>query len=505
MSIDDHLETQLAEYFGWLEGHLGTTMRSAEAAAPRRPRRRLALLLGVAAAAIALVAAALVVRNDDVPSIGPATSGAGDPTLPSTVPTTAGSTDTTVSTAPDLTGELTWAPLALPPTMELVDSGTLVDFGITAADTTTRAQLFARLGDDGETVEASLSLSVRPAEGDEVEAWIPNGEVHGLPAIISTPSLTATSAWWVEEDQVVTADATGFGRSDLLGLLESIEWRANRVEGFEPDSIDGGLALLYDSDLRGPRRATTYVVHDLQHDVYVRLYLGAPPRLFDVALHRTGAGLLMETQSDSRSHWMLLTNDALGVAIGYSPWGSEVDLEQASAIAESIRPATADQLATMRADVRARLWRLPVVDTVTIGTTTVELRGGTVDEPVALCLGGTGGLVCEFNDIHRDGDPQPDATARSVLLGDDWNVVGYGLGSLFTTEGQTTVEYRMQFCSANADGSLIALLPDERTDAHDREYFLVAVPADVDHVRVCVDADGELRPNSSGMMASPQP
>ena len=507
MSIDDHLDTQLAEYFGWLEGRLGTTMRLPEAA-PRRPRRSVALLLGAAAAVIALVAAALVVRNDDVPSIGPATSPTIDPTLPSTEPATSGSTNTPATTATtEPTGELTWAPLALPETMRVVDVRQTLDFDLITSGSTTRAQQFVRFGADGSTVEASLSLSVAPADGNEVEAWIPNGEVHGLPAIVTTPSLTQTSIWWVEAGHVVNADASGLDPNTLVNLLEATVLRADGDTGFEPTSITGDLTLLYDSDLRMPLHSTWYGIHDLERDAYISVRVAEPPRLFDIIVHRVRTGLLIETVDDVRSQWLLLTPDKVGVSIGYSPRGPAISLEQAIAIAEAMQSATPGQLHELRASAGAAIGSnsLPLLDAVAIGGRSLGLRGGTVDEPVALCLDGASGATCGFNDVHRDGDPQPDASLRSLIVDGEWFYVGYGVGSLFTTEGQTAVEYPMRVCSANADGSLISLLPDERADAHDREYMLVAVPADVEYVRVCIDANGELQPNSSRMAARPLP
>lgn len=488
MSIDDDLQGQLADYFGWLERDLGTTMRPA-ARPQRRPRRRLALA-GAAAAVAALVATAVIMRDDDSRSVAPAAS-----------PTTATSV-IGVAPTPAETDELTWAPLALPPTMEVVDTSETVDFGWTVGDTITRAQQFVRLAEDGSTVVASLSLTVRPAEGDEIAAWIPNGEVHGLPAIISTPSLTEASVWWVEDGRVVSADARGYDSGELLALVEPIEWRAVREEGFNPASIAGGLTLLYDSDLRAPRHFTSYLLQDLERDVFIRVSVSAPPRGFEFRVHPVKNGVLVESEQ-TRFRWVLVADDGAGVYVGYSPWTPEIDLEQATAIAEAMRLSDRSTLDELGADGSRRLAQQSLLATVPIGDRLLQLRGGTTDEPVALCVEGRAGTGCAYNDIDRDGDPFPDGASVSVVVDDEWLVIGYDIGSVGITEGQTSLSYPRQFCSASEDGSLIAALPDERASVDDREYFTVAVPAEVGYVRMCIDVDGELSPNSSGMRKRP--
>ena len=503
MSIDDHLDTQLAEYFGWLEGHLGTKMRSEESAAPRRPRRRLALLLGAAAAVVALVAVGLAVRNDDVPSIGPATSPVINPTLPSTAPTTAGSTNTTATTATtEPTGELTWAPLALPPTMELVDSGTYLDFGLTFTDVSTHSQRFIRFAADGVTIEAQLSLEVRTA-GNEIEAAVPNGQVHGLPAVTATPSYADSEVWWEEDGVVVSARAGGLGVDELLGLLNAATLRPVGARGLDPASVGAGLTMLYDADLTMPRVHHTYIVRDMTRNTFVHVHLATPPigRLFTNA-RRTPAGVIFET--GTVYGWVLVGTDGTVLSIG-GIWDTPMDADTAVALASGLQLATTEQLETMRSDIRARLRELPVVGTVTIGARTIELRGGTAAEPEALCMPGTEGPACAFNDIRHDDTEMPIVSRRPLLVDDDWYIVGVGLGLTAAIEGDDEVLRPWHMCSAEADGSLIALLPDERATAYEFEYFLVVVPADVDFVRGCIDVSGELQPNNNGVTVRPLP
>ena len=406
--------------------------------------------------------------------------GAGRVVPASTVEDTAVVTPTTTSasTVPSTTPSAlatTWAPVNLPEGMRVVDvswGSVLPGFARPLA-----TQNFARLSADGTTHEATLTLRVTKTEQGQPE--FSTGTVHGLPAsiVVLTDPPGPVVGWWVEHDLIVEFNATGFDIAQVVELLDATTWRADLSHGFEPDSISGGMSLLYEVVGTQPRPYTRYVVESDSGYGTVEITSGVHG-LPDASLGTIpGVGQLLETTWST----VVLTDDgtAISISVCCLPNGSPYGVSpEALAVAGSIAHVDEAAVIALAAVAAARELALPEVGRVVVGANEVVLRGGTPELPEALCVVASGVEGCSFNHrVQSDSDFSLGWTNEWLLSGDNWffvmyrpNEVGFGTASV---------------CPANADGSFGEPLPYDLAIEADQVWTLTQIPADAAFTMVC--------------------
>lgn len=475
--LEPQLEQQLADYFGWLENHLGTTLSPGVAGTIHASKRRRFAVAAAACVIAATAVAAVLVNNRDssTPSIdSPTTS-----STPITSTLVASSDEATI-----------WAPMNLPDTMEVVG----VYNGVRFDDFLSTVQYFGRL--QGSFLETQLVIAV--AQGGNY--LVTDTEVHGLPATMLHPSTTSVSVEWTEGDVHITATGSGLTDEEMLAVLNETTVRADPLQGIEPKSVGQGMTELLSYLHKSPADWNAFAIHDIISDTYIwvepGLNLGG---LLDQEVQPIpGVGQLFH---DSQGHAVFVATNGRQMTLGH--WMVDVPPTESQqvAIARAFVLATSEEVGTLRSRAEAGLIALPSLAEISIGNQSVVLRGGTVDLPQALCLRDTSTESCHFNNMNRRPDrPAIDQSSIvKVALSGEWFLVGYNQG---------TVQIDNDFvprslCIASADGAVTAVLPDTRVDVDGREYFTAAVPLTVDYVRSCYVEDGTLVPASSGMLSRP--
>jgi hypothetical protein len=489
MSSDQQLEQQLAEYFGWLEQHLGTTMSPPGAIALHSPtRRRIAWAAAASVVVLATTTAIIVSGRDSAPSIDSATTNSVAVPSTSVVP----------STSPGASAEGSlWAPINLPDTMEVV--GVYSGVEISEAVLRPTSQNFGRMDESGTVIEVQLALVVY----DGSNGLVTDTEVRGVPATMLHPSETSVSVQWTDGDHFIVATTSGLTDAETLDLINGLTLPADPSQGVNPQSVGHGMTTLASYiETTTPTPWSAFVVHDLATDAYIWTQPGATswqPGLLDPSVGVIdGVGRLFH---DTPGNVFLVTDDATPIAIGHPPAGPPATQAEALAVAAAYGPATIDGVSTVRTSAEAKLLTLPSLREVSIDGRTLILRGGTIELPQAICLRDASTERCSFNYINQPSDPPAidQMSITRVMLSGEWFIVGYnqgemGLGSELAPRSQ---------CIADAAGTVIEVLPDTRVDVDGREYFTAAVPPTVDYVRLCYLDDGTLVAASSGMLTRP--
>lgn len=477
--LEPQLEQQLADYFGWLEKHLGTTLSPGVAATIHaRKRRRFAIAAAACVIAATAVAAVLVNNRDSTtPSIdSPATS----------------STPVASTFVHSSDEAMTWAPLNLPDTMEVVG----VYNGVRFDDALPTVQYFGRL--EGSSLETQLVIVV--AQGGNY--LVTDTEVHGLPATMLHPSATSVSVEWTEGDVHITATGSGLTDEEMLAVLNETTLRADPLQGIEPPSVGQGMTELLSYLHKSPADWSGFAIHDIISDTYVwvepRLNLLEVGLLEEDVQVIPGVGQIFH---DSRGQSVFVTTDGTQITLGH--WAVDVPPTESQqvAIASAFALVTAEEVNTLRNQATTGLLKLQSLEEVSIASQTLVIRGDNRELPEALCLRDAFSENCHFNAINRGWErPDVDQMALTkVALSGEWFIIGYNQGEVGLDNGLVP----RSLCIASAGGAVIEVLPDNRVDVDGREYFTAAVPPTVDYVRSCYLEDGTLVPASSGMLTRP--
>jgi hypothetical protein len=236
-------------------------------------------------------------------------------------------------------------------------------------------------------------------------------------------------------------------------------------------------------------------VHDKATDTFIWTELDTStwgyPKPFAPSVEQiAGVGRLFH-DADGRA--VLLTEDGLPIMIGHPMFDRDPSESQQRAVAASFAPAIADDITRLRTNAATLLSDLPEIAGIPIDGRTLVLRGGTTDEPTALCLRTDAAEACHFNAVGQH-------EITSITIDGEWFVVGYNMGGV-GIDNNVVLPYVQ--CAAGPDGSVSSVLPDVRSDVGGREYFTAAIPADVEFVRSCYVQDGVPVGGSSGTLVRP--
>lgn len=469
MSTDEHLKQQLADYFDWLEDHLGSDLRSSPTGVVREQRRRVGrvvlAVLGVGSV-IALITVTVSRPSHNATTV-----------VPVAPPSTVDDGSSTVLPASPTGPATTWAPMNLPEGMRVVD----VSWGseLPGSVVPLASQHFARSSADGHTSEASLDLNVKAT--DERPPEVPTGQVHGKSAVMVESDDTGVAViigYWIEDGFLIDFAATGFTLQQTTDLLDASNWRSDPSSGVDPDSVADQLSLLFETVGAAPRPYTRFIVEadggyatvKIRSDSY-----GVPGATLETI---PGVGRLLS------SPWgtVVLTNDGTIISISVSGInGNPIGVPPgALAIARSIAPVDDATVIALASAAAARLQALPPLGRLTVGANEVVLRGGTGHLPEALCVVASGVEGCSFNRrLLAAGLDELGWTYQWILVSDSWLFLMY--------RPDEPAYATASVCVADSTGSLGDPLPyDEAVEPINARVFTVTqIPADAAFTTVC--------------------
>lgn len=466
MSTEKDVKQQLAEYFGWLEGHVGSDLRRTGAPTPVGSPNRTARVLSLVGVAALIAVVTIGVTRDEPSRVGPAST-VEQPNPASTILPTTGAPTTVAVTSPS--AAMTWAPIDLPEGMRVVDVSW--GFELAGGNVPLAEQNFAGVSVNSARLTGSLSVVI--SETDLSPPEISNAQVHGLPISLAVDSTAGTVAgWWIEHGLRIEFLAVGRTAEEVTQIFDESTWRSDPTRGLEPDSISGGLSLLY--EIVGTRPFTRFVVETESGFVTVEAN-GRATSLPFAAAEPVGDGRLLDTSFGS----VLLTDD--GSALTISPTllkesATEVP-DDALVIAQSIAHVDADAVTSLKAEASRRVLDLPFVGRVRVGDYEVTLQGGTAQLPEALCV-----LIlleriesCTFNSLVSSGNRGWSIEWLSV--GDDFLFVTYRVAAMDPAIARV--------CLSDANGVVGVELPYDETVDGDRAWTVTRIPAGEDYAVMC--------------------
>lgn len=465
MSTEQPLEQQLADYFGWLEQHLGSTMRHPDArgivAAPSA--RRWQVLAGLAVCAALVIAAVVWVGRDDDRSVMPAST---DPAEPGTSSTR----DSAGSTEPEQE-PVTWAPIDLPDGWRIVDVGRRVDFPNGQISET------YVVGDEGDPQWISIEITLADPW---VKVWVPQATIHDQPAVltqVTSNEFDGFESWWTENGYRVAVYGGGIDIEAAADLLDQLRWLGvDPGSGIDATSLPGAR-LIRRRDGTAPNLVDWYVVAGPAGQFALVNVGSAPPWRWDVSYGtpaplatRFGDGTIINAEAT-----LTMADGTVVVVQPLHP--GELSPDEATQIATSIGPADAAQRARIEGQLQTWLAAFPVVAEVTVDGIELQLRGPTADAPVAACVQlSPTSSSCGWNELHAFG---LEGVGIKVDVGGRWFQVQTGAG-------QEALAAR---CASTVAGEVTSDLAGTTVDDGGTTWRLTEIPADVDLVAVC-GADG---------------
>ncbi len=480
MSTDHRLEDQLADYFTWLEAHLGTTMSGPALGGARPPsshtrHRRRWMMAGAVASMLVAAGVGITLRDHTAnTSLGPAES------APAASNSADGSTGTasppSSTTADEALGEPTWAPVNLAAGWQLLDAWRYIELsGGFATPYTAQSLRYT----DGFGTDARFDLAIEPSQPSE-RVLVAQTTIHSQPAQLDYVYGDDDDEFvgvWFEAGYRIEVSGSGLPPDTVAAVLDGLRWRAEDPGlGAEPDE-QSGLSLLGEEVANvAPRLLHGFVVRSpTGHLIVAHVNTGWHPRMLDLA---DNGSLMMDDGT-----WVQLSG--LGQQDGPPADVPPEELRQATA---SFALVTGPEFEQLAADASRHIALLPDVRTVAVGSHTVRLKGGTATDPEAVCI---------------------ETDVRSPPCWPIWlSVEGIGLHAfaLDADDGWFVLLWGAQsgpaLCAVDPDAGLGTVLEVPRLTSEDEQWALQEVPPGTNVVSLCNPEDpmvmgGLLRPGTS--------
>ncbi len=424
----------------------------------------------VAVAALAVVAIAAVV-------VAVAVHTNGSPrqlrvVTPSTTPPPSASApklrDTSIDAAPLLAP--TWAP----------DGEQLWSVSSTggARESGFPSQLFGTASADG-TLTPGLVLEYQSASPGESIGGA-NATVRGAPAAVGEPKDAAgadAEIRWIEGSTQVTAIFRGVSNDGAVAVLNALQPRGSDLSaGFDPASAPPEFGLL--GERNGSERTDAsadavfrYAPADGAPDIEVATFThDTYPGYFRARLggHIGAGGVVVQPDAYSVYHLVTLAwPDGRSVRVQTI----STDASALERIARSVQLISRTQAQSLAEDVNARLAALPVLDTASLPSGTLEVHR--TGQRIGICLRGAEGLpVCASDVGHAE---TSNAIAGSALLDGHWYIFG----------GAPDVDVIATVAGALPTPNP-APIPTQRATVGEWHVAVVPIPADVGVVQLTV-------------------
>ena len=259
----------------------------------------------------------------------------------------------------------------------------------------------------------------------------------------STPFLrqipTESNLSWDEDGLAIDARFRGMPADQAVEFLNALNWRADHRAGFDPASAPSELPLQRETIAEpvGARLLTIYRIVRTDEptfgtdyssrfgatdsEIQVTAWAGpeapsATNLVFEGERQPDGSIVYHAPEGVGPQHEILRPDGSVVSVIGPG------DSDLLWTILSSMGPATGADVDNLESETSAILEGLPEVRRGTVGDTTIVLRGGTADQPLAQCLVTTDASRCRRDVPARvSGDL---GFAAAVNLGGRWFLYG---------------------------------------------------------------------------------
>ncbi len=380
-----------------------------------------------------------------------------------------------------------YAPVHLPSGVVVWDVAPVV-FGPPAGFAAT-TQLFGQYDTIGTSIAQGVLVTVTRDTRD-VAPGTPTVSVHGSPAYVRDSS--TTSLFWPTNGFVAEVRSKGMTLGEVTALLDTLHWRDNQADGFDPASAPASHRLISEQHSSEQPAIIYQLTTDAGPDqsrpvskalgtVFVGGFDGAvrPELVFDGKTLNDGTVVSATTVTPSGNSLALITSDGSAIKI------VGTDALPVDAIRNSLQLVDAATIAAVADTASNRLRALPALHQVQIGAEHIISRGYTADAPLALCLKVNETEKCRHV-VFGPGGP----TTGTVIDG-----VWYAYGNLSSARQYVLYEWSKDLPPFARIDSARILYRKDVTEA-DTTWFVAPIPAGIDYVVAGIEQDGMFAPYS---------
>lgn len=258
-------------------------------------------------------------------------------------------------------------------------------------------QLFGRFTASGDRIAAGLLVTTSIDASDEPnQASGPTVQVGDVTASVYDDGHGERWMAWTAEGVLVEASYRGFSDEEAARALAALSPRADPSDGFDPASASVDLPLVAE-DRHDPARAvdlTVFLLGAADQPPTIQA-VNTGPKLIVASgasiFGSTATILFAGTRQPDGTIEAPLTGGVENARHRIDPDGSVVSAvaptaEERAALLAAAGPITVGDRAAMLRAASDRLSRLPELLAVDVGSRAVVLRGGTIDEPQAICV-----------------------------------------------------------------------------------------------------------------------
>ncbi len=497
MLTDDDISDQVTRYFGWLDPQLDSfgNGNAPDSQHNRSGKRRGLLALVATGLVVFLVGGLLWSRSSDH----------SDRSVAVDAPVSAPFTTTAISSLPGVVagGEVLGVdPAMLPDGLVVWD----VARSVSSMDEPMTMQLFAEPVPAGAPFERGVIVTV--TAGGYLGAE-PTSQVRGRPAAVLDDGMLV----WTEAGVRLEARSKGLSVDETVAALDELEFRADPIDGFDPGSAStlelvtetvsgpGLVSELTSFRIGQPDQApgSYEVTTDNEPPIVVigtGLGIAAPPEILLYGRPQSDgtieAPLLAYAPDESRlARYRINDDSSVTTVLGRT-------VEERAAVMNSTRLLTSTDVESLVRSVSARLQALPEAAAQDLNGIRVIARGGSINDPSALCIDNEIASACRLAFGVLTGEFETQASVANVTVGDDEYVIGVQQQGSALAVARWTPDMPESLPTDQALATTTATAEDGTV------YSVTLVPSDVEATIVGVIIDNQITFPVTNQSGSPR-